>query len=106
MRTFGVDGIIRSEMMKRMSDGWHLSERLPDQMTMIHVVSPPWWRVAVEMINPLSWLVGAPSYSEVVRVLHVWTDTEGVVRRRTTGDIPPLWRRDFTWEVPDGPVSR
>jgi hypothetical protein len=88
-----------------MSDGWNLLERSEFEMTMAHVVEPPGWRIGLELVNPLAWLAGGPTWTEVTRVLHVRVDEQGTLHRTTTGDVPNKWRRPRTWELPDGPET-
>lgn len=72
---------------------------------MKRLVQPPWWRIAIDFINPAAWLLGGPTYPDVFRVLHVWVDSDGDLCRKTTGEVPRAWQRDFPWEVADGPVT-
>ena len=96
---------LRSEMMRRMNDGWDVDgERTSTQMTMRHVIPPPVWRMGLELINPLAWLIGGPTWTVEYRTLTVWIDEDGRLHRRTTGEIPRGWPQHHTWEVPDGPV--
>ncbi|GAA1465985.1 hypothetical protein [Microbacterium thalassium] len=100
----GITADLRSEMMRRMDDGWHLDgDRRDDEMWMIHLVHPPAWRFLLEFLNPLSWFL-SPDHPTAQRRLHVWVDEAGVLHRRTTGEIPPRWRQHHSWEVPDGPI--
>ena len=94
---------LRIEMMRRMSDGWNLVERSDFQMTMTHVVEPPPWRIALELVNPVAWLAGGPTWAEVIRVLHLRIDDQGTIQRMTTGEVPRTWSRPRKWEVEDGP---
>ncbi|MFF2494089.1 hypothetical protein [Agromyces sp. NPDC058064] len=70
---------------------------------MEHDVSPPAWRLLVELINPLYWLGGAPTFPIVRRTLHVSVDEQGVLHYRTTGRVPAHWPRG-DWEIEDGPA--
>ena len=70
---------------------------------MRHVVLPPAWRLAVDLINPAAWLFGA-TWTPANRTLTVKADEEGRLHRRTTGKIPKRWPQDHSWEVPDGPI--
>ncbi|NYD66757.1 hypothetical protein [Agromyces atrinae] len=88
-----------------MSDGWGLIERTEFAMTMGHLVTPPAWRIALDVINPLAWIIGAGTYPEVFRTLHVTVDEDGTLTRTTTGEIPPRWTNKRSWEVPDGIVT-
>jgi hypothetical protein len=96
---------LRTEMIRRMNDGWDVEgEGTATEMTMRHSVSPPAWRLALDMLNPLVWLFG-PTWPNVYRTLHVRVDEDGRVHRRTTGRIPAHWPQEHAWEVPDGPVE-
>ena len=82
---------LRSEMMRRMNDGWDVyGDWTSTEMTMRHVVLPPAWRLAVDLINPLAWLFGV-AWTPAYRTLTVWVDEDGRVHRRTTGSIPSRW---------------
>lgn len=94
--------VLRSEMMRRMNDGWTVVERNTFDMVMVHDVPPPWWRVALDVLSPLSWFGGIPTYAQVHRWLHVTVNEALTLSRFTTGAVPPAWQRAFTWEVPDG----
>lgn len=106
---------LRTELMRRMNDDWHLDGDLrADEMWLRHLVMPPPWRLALEVINPLVWipalltagfLDGGPTYPTVYRRMHVWVTESGDLHRRTTGSIPPRWPQSHSWEVPDGPVA-
>ncbi len=99
--------LLRSEMMRRMNDGWVVLERTPFDLVMVHAVPPPWWRAALETLNPVFWVSGmTPLLSQVERRLHVSVDEEGTLLRTTVGDIPPSWQRPFSWEVADGAEPR
>jgi hypothetical protein len=92
-------------MMRRMNDDWHLEGDVrPAEMWMRHLVAPPASRLALELVNPVAWLLG-PTYPTVYRRMHVWVDEAGHLHRRTTGKIPPDWPQLHQWEVPDGPVK-
>ncbi len=56
----------------------------------------------LELLSPVIWCGGTATSAQVRRWLHVTVDEEGTLSRFTTGDIPPRWRRPFSWEVPDG----
>lgn len=71
---------------------------------MRHVVLPPLWRLAVDLLNPLTWLFG-PSWTAAYRTLTVSIDGDGRLDRRTTGVLPKGWPREYDWEVPDGPAE-
>lgn len=97
---------LRSEMMRRMNDGWHLDgERSDTELRMLHLVPPPLWRIALDALNPVAWFLGA-TYPTVYRRLRVWVDDQGVVRRESQGDIPSRWPQSYPWDVPDGEVPR
>jgi hypothetical protein len=98
--------LLRSEMMRRMNDGWVVTERNAFDMVMVHEVPPPWWRLALELLNPLTWLGSGLVFGQMQRCLHVTIDEEGTLSRSTIGDIPPRWQRPFSWEVPDGDSPR
>ncbi|MFD3444580.1 hypothetical protein ACFDTO_08280 [Microbacteriaceae bacterium 4G12] len=96
-------GLLRAEMMRRMNDGWVVVERNAFDMVMTHPVPPPWWRTALEAINPLVWVGGmTPLFDRVQRRLHVSVDEDGALSRITSGEVPASWQRHFSWEVPDG----
>lgn len=100
-----VEEAIRYEMMRRMNDGWVLhGERTSAEMTMRHIVLPPAWRLAVDLINPFAWLFGV-TWTAVYRTLTVRADQEERLHRRTTGKIPKTWPQRYSWEVPDGPIE-
>lgn len=100
-----VDRALRSEMMRRMNTGRVLhGERTSTKMTMRHIVLPPAWRLAVDLINPLVWLFGV-TWTEAYRTLIVLADEDGRLHRRTTGKIPNRWPQHYSWEVPDGPIE-
>jgi hypothetical protein len=100
-----VEPALRSEMMRRMNDGWVLhGDPTSAEMTMRHIVLPPAWRFAVDLINPLAWLFGA-TWTAAYRTLTVRADEEGRLHRRTTGKIPKSWLQRYSWEVPDGPIE-
>jgi len=95
---------LRSEMMRRMNDGWHLDGDMgSEEMRMVHLVTPPAWRVALELVNPVAWFLG-PTYPTVYRTMHVRVDESGRLHRRTMGQIPSGWPQVHAWEAPDGPV--
>ncbi len=71
---------------------------------MRHLVMPPPWRLALELVNPVAWFL-APTYPTVYRRMHVWMDESGQLHRRTTGKIPPNWPQLHSWELPDGPID-
>jgi hypothetical protein len=97
---------LRKEMMRRMNDDWHLDGDLrASEMWMRHLVMPPVWRLALELVNPVAWFLG-PTYPTVYRRMHVWVDEAGHLHRRTTGRIPLDWPQLHPWEVADGPVDR
>lgn len=85
-----------------MNDGWTVTERNAFDMVMVHEVPPPWWRLVLELLSPVAWFGGTSPSAQVQRWLHVTVDEQGTLSRFTTGDIPPRWRRSFSWEVPDG----
>lgn len=96
---------LRKEMMRRMNDDWHVDGDLgASEMWLLHLVTPPLWRLALELVHPLAWILG-PTYPTVYRRMHVWVDEAGQLHRRTTGEIPPRWPQLHTWEVPDGPID-
>ena len=96
---------LRKEMMRRMNDGWHLDGDVSsEEMRMRHLVTPPAWRLLIELLNPVAWLLG-PTYPTVYRRMHVRVDEGGRLHRRTTGKIPPDWPQSHSWEAPDGPVD-
>jgi hypothetical protein len=96
---------LRTEMMQRMNDDWHLDgDRRDSELWMVHLVLPPVWRVLLELVNPVAWIFGA-TYPTVSRRLHVWIDAEGTMHRATTGKIPARWPQSHSWDVPDGPVE-
>ena len=100
-----VEPALRSEMMRRMNDGWVLhGDRTSTEMTMRHIVLPPMWRLAVDLVNPLAWLLGA-TWTPANRTLTVAADEDGRLHRRTTGKIPKGWPQQYSWEVPDGPIG-
>jgi ABC-type uncharacterized transport system YnjBCD substrate-binding protein len=95
--------LLRSEMIRRMNDGWVVTERDAFDLWMVHGVTPPWWRAAIEVLNPFVWVGGmSPLFDRAQRRLHVTIDEDGAMSHRTTGDIPRSWQREFAWEVPDG----
>ena len=99
--------LLRAEMMRRMNDGWVVLERSAFDLVMVHYVPPPRWRSVLEALNPVFWVSGMTSlFGRVERRLHVSVDEEGALLRVTVGDIPPSWRRDFSWEVADGAEPR
>ncbi|MDR6612927.1 hypothetical protein [Leifsonia sp. 1010] len=58
---------LREEMLRRMNDGWHLDGEMGSaEMRMLHLVTPPAWRVALELVNPVAWFLG-PTYPTVYR---------------------------------------
>ncbi|WP_157498363.1 hypothetical protein [Leifsonia sp. Leaf336] len=88
-----------------MNDGWHLDGDISsEEMRMRHLVTPPAWRLLIEFLNPVAWLLG-PTYPTVYRRMHVRVDEGGRLHRRTTGKIPPDWPQSHSWEAPDGPVD-
>ena len=96
---------LRTEMMRRMNDDWHLDGDIgPTEMWMLHLVMPPAWRIALELVNPVAWFLG-PTYPTVYRRMHIWVDEAGGLHRRTTGTIPSSWPQQHSWDVTDGPVS-
>ena len=71
---------LRTEMMRRMNDDWHLDGDIrPAELWMRHLVKPPAWRLAL--------------------------DEAGQLHRRTSGSIPSEWLQLHPWEAPDGPVA-
>lgn len=104
--TSSPESELRREMIRRIDAGWDIEGGLGvTEMTLTHIVRPPIWRIAVEFLNPLTWL-GGPSIPVVTRRLHVWADKTGRLHRRTTGDLPRGWHSDAAWEVPDGPIDQ
>lgn len=100
-----LEPALRSEMLRRMNDGWVLhGDRTSTAMTMRHIVLPPPWRLAVDLINPWAWLFGA-TWTPAYRTLTVAADEDGHLHRRTTGRIPRRWPQHSSWEVPDGPID-
>lgn len=96
---------LRTEMMRRMNDDWHLDGDIrPAELWMRHLVKPPAWRLALELINPVAWFLG-PTYPKVYRRMHIWVDEAGQLHRRTSGSIPSEWLQLHPWEAPDGPVA-
>ena len=96
---------LRKEMMRRMNDDWRLDgDMRPAEMWMRHLVMPPVWRLALDLVNPVAWFMG-PTYPTVYRRMHVWVDEAGHLHRRTTGKIPRDWPQLHPWEAPDGPVG-
>ena len=96
---------LRTELMRRMNDDWHLDGDLrAEEMWLRHLVMPPAWRLALDLVNPLAWLLGE-TYPTVYRRMHVWVTETGDLHRRTTGRIPPRWPQTHSWEQPDGPVT-
>ncbi|PVZ95765.1 hypothetical protein DDQ50_04615 [Amnibacterium flavum] len=93
-------------MMRRMNDGWMVIERNAFSMILVHEVPPPWWRLALELLNPLTWVDSTSTLGQVKRWLHVSIDEDGTLSRYTIGEIPPRWQRPFSWEVPDGDSPR
>ena len=90
-----------------MNDGWDLDgKRTSTEMTMRHIVQPPWWRIGLELINPLAWLLGGPTWAEPYLTLRVWVDEDGRAHARTTGSVPGGWPQHHSWEIPDGPIGR
>lgn len=88
-----------------MNDGWALDgDILPSEMWMIHLVLPPAWRVALELVNPVAWFLG-PTYPTVYRRMRVWVDEAGQVHRSTTGTIPRGWPQAHPWDAPGPYVS-
>lgn len=73
-------------------------------MTMRHVVLPPAWRLALDLINPVTWMFGV-SWSPAYRTLTVRVAEDVRLYRQTTGKIPSSWPQEYSWEVPDGPVQ-
>jgi hypothetical protein len=89
-----------------MNDGWVLhGDRTSTELTMRHIVLPPAWRLAVDLINPWAWLFGA-TWAPANRTLTVAADEEGHLHARTTGTIPKRWPQHYSWDVPDGPIDR
>jgi hypothetical protein len=89
-----------------MNDGWDLyGARTGTEMTMRHALLPPVWRLAVDLINPVAWLLGGPTWTTAYRTLTVWVDEDGRLHRRTTGNVPHGWDQHASWEVPDGPAD-
>ena len=104
MHTTAVQAL-RKEMMRRMNDDWHLDGDLAaTEMWMLHLVMPPFWRAALELVNPVAWILG-PTYPTIHRRMHVWVDEAGKLHRHTSGTIPPAWPPLHSWDVPDGPVN-
>jgi hypothetical protein len=100
-----ADRVLRSEMMRRMNDEWHLHGKWTStEMTMRHIVLPPAWRLALDLVNPVAWLLGA-TWTPAYRTLTIWVDEDGRLQRRTTGRIPRRWPQHHSWEVPDGPIE-
>lgn len=96
---------LRKEMMRRMNDDWYLEGEIGlTEMWMRHLVPPPIWRLALELVNPVAWFLG-PTFPTVHRRMHVWVDEAGHLHRRTTGEIPTDWPQLHSWDVPDGPVD-
>lgn len=92
-------------MMRRMNEGWDLEgERASTEMTMRHIVLPPAWRLALELINPLAWLFGA-TWTPAFRTMTIRVGDDGRLHRRTTGKIPTSWPQQYSWEHPDGPIE-
>lgn len=71
--------ILRSEMMKRMNDGWTVTEMNAFDMWMVHEVPPPWWRLALELLSPVFWFGGGTALAQTQRWLHVTVDEEGTL---------------------------
>ena len=95
--------LLRAEMMRRLNDGWVVVERNAFDMVMVHPVPPPWWRIVLEALNPFVWVGGmTPLFDRVERRLLVSVDEDGALFRLTVGEVPPSWRRRFSWEVADG----
>ncbi|WP_165063343.1 hypothetical protein [Marisediminicola senii] len=96
--------LLRREMVRRVNDGWNVTELNPFDVTLVHPVDAPWWRLLLVAVNPVFWFTGFPLLPNVERWLAVTIDEDGTLWRSTVGDVPPSWQRDFSWEVPDGPV--
>lgn len=92
---------LRREMLLRMNQGWDVARQSAFELTMTHVATPPGWRMLIELINPLYWLSGVPTYRLHTRTLHIEIDEQGALHRRTTGELPTHWSR-AEWEVEDG----
>lgn len=94
---------MQQEILRRVNDGWDVVERTTTQVVFVRAVEPPWWRIALEI--PLAVITGSTTTDDVRRTLTVTFDDDGVIHRRTTGEVPQSWRRARAWEVPDGPES-
>lgn len=92
--------ILRTDMMRRMSDGWGLEgEREPFAMTMIHAFPSRWWEVVLAVILGGVWAI-PPGY----RTMRVRVDEEGLIHRTSTGEVPRGLRRStWPWDMPDTP---
>lgn len=64
------------------------------------------WRIGLELINPVAWLIGGPTWTYPYRTLTVWVDEDGRAHARTTGSVPRGWPQQYSWEIPDGPIGR
>ncbi|UOQ90789.1 hypothetical protein MUN74_07775 [Agromyces endophyticus] len=95
--------LLRGEMLARMNQGWDVVEQSAFEMTMTHSATPPAWRMLVELVNPIYWLSGAPTYPILTRTLRISVDEHGAVHRRTAGELPSHWPR-ADWEVDDDPA--
>ena len=54
----------------------------------------------MEFINPVAWLIGAPTWAHTYHSLTVWVDEDGRAHARTTGSVPRAWPQGHSWEVP------
>jgi len=99
---------LHQEIVRLAGRGWSLEDgRTSFEAVMSYPLPPRWY----EVVEFLLGLLGGPGgvAAADVRRIRITVDEDGVIHRRTIGDLPPRpRRRGRAWEVQDtdGPAVR